>query len=304
LLSKLTKEAWFIGSGAEQKLKEKIERIGKPLKDWDVKIYYGIKTGLNEAFIITTEKRNEILANCKDINERKRTEAIIKPILRGRDIKRYYYEWAGLWVITAKFGFYKEEHLYPAIVEHLKQYQEKLKGRGQCQYTRQGKNTPNKDYKGQHHWLELDNNPQDSYLGEFEKEKVVWASVGETYYCWVDKNYLVLDTNYFTTSLQKWQLGVLNSKFIINYINGLDTLVGSMAYRHYKYNFEKIPFPIITPRNESIVKQIESLVEKIITSKQRNPNADTSQWEKEIDRLVYKLYDLTKEEIEIIERGK
>jgi methylase of polypeptide subunit release factors len=95
LLSNLTSEAWFIGNEAERKLKEKIEKIGKPLKDWDVKIYRGILTGLNEAFIITTEKRNEILANCKDEEERKRTEAIIKPILRGRDIKRYYYEWAG-----------------------------------------------------------------------------------------------------------------------------------------------------------------------------------------------------------------
>ncbi len=95
------------------KLKEKIERIGKPLKDWDVNIYRGVLTGLNEAFIITTEKRNEILANCSvaeasrfdGLTERERTEAIIKPILRGRDIKRYYYEWAGLWVIVIPAGW-------------------------------------------------------------------------------------------------------------------------------------------------------------------------------------------------------
>ncbi|HOL98574.1 MAG TPA: N-6 DNA methylase, partial [Bacteroidales bacterium] len=174
ILEKLTKDAWFIGSSAEQRLKEKIEKMGKPLKDWDVNIYYGIKTGLNEAFIITTEKRNEILANCKDASERKRTEAIIKPILRGRDIKRYYYEWAGLWVILAKFGFYKEAHLYTSIVHHLSKYEKELKQRGQCRYTRQGKDKNNRDYQGQHHWLELDNNPQDFYLSEFEKEKVVW----------------------------------------------------------------------------------------------------------------------------------
>ncbi|MGB4291542.1 MAG: N-6 DNA methylase, partial [Bacteroidales bacterium] len=94
VLSNLTKDAWFIGNNAEQQLKEKIEHIGKPLKDWDVKIYYGIKTGLNEAFIIDSTKRQEILSNCKDEDERRRTEAIIKPLLRGRDIKRYYYEWA------------------------------------------------------------------------------------------------------------------------------------------------------------------------------------------------------------------
>jgi len=113
LLSNFTSEVWFIGTEAERKLKEKIEKIGKPLKDWDVKIYYGIKTGLNEAFIITTEKRNEILANCKDEEERKRTEAIIKPILRGRDIKRYHYEWAGLWVIGT----------FPALNLNIDDYQ-------------------------------------------------------------------------------------------------------------------------------------------------------------------------------------
>ncbi len=105
LLRRLSSEAWFIASEAEYRLKEKIRRIGKPLKDWDVKIYRGILTGLNEAFIITTEKRNEILANCRDEAERQRTEAIIKPILRGRDIKRYYYEWAGLWVIFIPWHF-------------------------------------------------------------------------------------------------------------------------------------------------------------------------------------------------------
>lgn len=130
-LTKLTKDAWFIGSDAEQRLKEKIERIGKPLKDWDVNIYRGVLTGLNEAFIIDTAKRNEILANCKTEEERERTEAIIKPILRGRDIKRYYYEWAGLWLIKIESGwtdknrgkkdpekFFKETS--PAVYEHLK----------------------------------------------------------------------------------------------------------------------------------------------------------------------------------------
>jgi adenine-specific DNA-methyltransferase len=107
----LTKDAWFIGGDAEHRLKQKIEAIGKPLREWGVKIYRGILTGLNEAFIIDTATRQRILDACKDAAERQRTEAIIKPILRGRDIKRYTYEWKGLWVILAR-GFYKEAHLY------------------------------------------------------------------------------------------------------------------------------------------------------------------------------------------------
>jgi hypothetical protein len=93
LLTNLPADAWFIGSNAEQQLKEKIERIGKPLKEWDVNIYRGILTGLNEAFIIDSDKRQEILDHCQDEEERRRTEAVIKPILRGRDIKRYAYNW-------------------------------------------------------------------------------------------------------------------------------------------------------------------------------------------------------------------
>src|SRR5690606_8906159 len=119
-----------------------IEHLGKPLKDWDVKIYYGIKTGFNEAFIIDNTKRQEILDNCKDEDERRRTENIIKPILRGRDIKRYYYEWAGLWVIFIPWHFplhndasiqgasekaeneFKKQ--YPSVYNHLLQYKESL----------------------------------------------------------------------------------------------------------------------------------------------------------------------------------
>ncbi|MDE7292660.1 MAG: type II restriction endonuclease, partial [Treponemataceae bacterium] len=81
----------------EQSIKRKIESVGVPLKDWNISINYGIKTGFNDAFIITKEKRDEILSNCKTEEERKKTAEIIRPILRGRDIKRYGYDWAGLY---------------------------------------------------------------------------------------------------------------------------------------------------------------------------------------------------------------
>ena len=80
--------AWVVLTPIEQSIKRKIESVGKPLRDWDISINYGIKTGYNDAFIITTERRDEILSNCKSEEERQRTEAIIRPILRGRDIKQ------------------------------------------------------------------------------------------------------------------------------------------------------------------------------------------------------------------------
>lgn len=91
-------------SAIEQSIKRKIEAVGIPLKEWNIKINYGIKTGFNDAFIISTEKREEILSNCIDEDERERTAAIIRPILRGRDIKRYGYNWADLWLINTHNG--------------------------------------------------------------------------------------------------------------------------------------------------------------------------------------------------------
>ena len=99
-----TSDSWVILSDIEQSIKSKIEAIGTPLKKWDIQINYGIKTGYNDAFIITTEKRNEILAHCLDDAERERTAELIRPILRGRDIKRYSYDWAELWLINTHNG--------------------------------------------------------------------------------------------------------------------------------------------------------------------------------------------------------
>ncbi|MEP0860503.1 MAG: class I SAM-dependent DNA methyltransferase, partial [Ignavibacterium sp.] len=294
----LTKDAWFIGNNAEQKLKEKIERIGKPLKEWDVNIYYGIKTGLNEAFIITTEKRNEILANCKGEDERKRTEAIIKPILRGRDIKRYYYEWAGLWVIIIPAGWTNEnrrkenpkdfiERIFPALMSYLKPFEAKAKKR---------------DDQGDY-WWEL---RACAYYSEFENEKVVYSEIVRKpqFYFDIDNFYVEATSFLMTGKNLKYICGLLNSNPITFFFKkwyaggGL----GEEGYRYKKAFIEDLPFPTITPDNQSIVEKIETFVDKILSAKKQNPQADTSVWEKEIDNLVYQLYELTPEEIEIIEK--
>ncbi|BCW95336.1 MAG: hypothetical protein KatS3mg018_0818 [Fimbriimonadales bacterium] len=304
VLHNLSAGAWFIGGDAEHRLKQKIEAVGKPLREWDVKIYRGILTGLNEAFIIDTATRERILDACKDDAERQRTEAIIKPILRGRDIKRYAYEWKGLWVILAKFGFYKEAHLYPAIVAHLSQYEKALKNRGQCRYGRTGKKT-NADYPGQHHWLELDNNPHDDYLAEFEKEKVVWQELaqGAQFAYDPEGRFFVSNTAYILTGKNiKYLLAYLNSNLnLYAYEKWYCTKIGSSGVRWLNQHVLDIPAPPITPENQSLAAQIESLVEQILARKRGNPNADTSALEREIDRLVYQLYDLTPEEMALVE---
>ena len=111
--------SWVILSPIEQSIKRKIETIGVPLKDWDIQINYGIKTGFNDAFIITTEKRNEILTKCHTDDERQRTAELIRPILRGRDIKRYGYEWANLYLIATFPSRHYDIEEYPAVKEYL-----------------------------------------------------------------------------------------------------------------------------------------------------------------------------------------
>ena len=99
------------------------------------------------------------------ISDDPKSADIIKPILRGRDIQRYQVQWAGLWLIVAKYGSYKTlSQEFPSIYRHLLQYEDKLRARGQCRYSRSGSNNRVADYLGQHHWLELDNNPQNAYL--------------------------------------------------------------------------------------------------------------------------------------------
>ena len=124
----------MILSPIEQSIKRKIEAVGTPLKDWDINIYRGVLTGYNEAFIISTEKRDEILSNCVDEDERTRTAELIRPILRGRDIKRYGYDWANLWLINTHNGIkgkLERVHIedYPAVKAHLDQYWDKISKR-------------------------------------------------------------------------------------------------------------------------------------------------------------------------------
>ena len=112
-------DSWVILSPIEQSIKRKIEAVGTPLKDWDIQINYGIKTGFNDAFIITSEKRDEILANCATEDERKKTDELIRPILRGRDIKRYGYEWAKLYLIATFPARHYDIEQYPAVKQYL-----------------------------------------------------------------------------------------------------------------------------------------------------------------------------------------
>ena len=119
-----TSDSWVILSPIEQSIKKKIEAVGTPLKDWDINIYRGVLTGCNEAFIIDSKKRDEILANCQTEDERQRTAELIRPILRGRDIKRYGYDWANLYLIATFPACHYDIEKYPAVKNYLLSFEE------------------------------------------------------------------------------------------------------------------------------------------------------------------------------------
>ena len=196
-------DSWVILSPIEQSIKRKIEAVGTPLKDWDIQINYGIKTGFNDAFIISTEKRNEILANCKNADERQRTDELIRPILRGRDIKRYGYDWANLYLIATFPARNYDIERYPAVKKYLLSFAEdSLREAGydwvadsyladfcKQKLAQTGKfveiegkritigNTPEKARKKTNNkWFETQDSI--SYWEDFCKPKIIWKRIG------------------------------------------------------------------------------------------------------------------------------
>ncbi len=299
----LSTESFIFANASFLDLRDKMESVGTPLKDWDIQIYRGILTGANEAFIIPTEKRNEILNACKTQEERKRTEALIKPILRGKDIKRYSYEWAGEWVINTHNGYTSnlkskippiDIEKYPALKSHLDSHWDTIATRSD-----QG-DTP-------YHLRNC------AYLEDFEKEKIVYGEIVQEPRFYLDNGecelgYFYAEATSFilTGEHLRYLLGMLHSKLITFafktfYAGGG---LGESGYRYKKAFIERLPIPKITPQNQKLAHKITDGAKAILALKEKNPKANTQKLEKEIDALVYELYSLTDEEIKIIEEGQ
>ncbi len=296
----LSTESFIFADSTLLDLRDKMESVGTPLKDWDIQINYGIKTGANEAFIIPTEKREEILNACKTQEERKRTETLIKPILRGKDIKRYSYEWVHLWVINTHNGYTSnlkfkippiDIEKYPATKAHLDSHYDTIATRSD-----QG-DTP-------YHLRNC------AYLEDFEKEKIVYPETSQGAYFIYENSGIFLEKTAFMIVSDAYNLklltALLNSKLITFYFKNFcgGCILGKSGYQYNKHALEKIPIPKITPQNQKLADKITDCAKAILEAKEKDPKANTQELEKEIDALVYQLYNLTDEEIKIIEEGQ
>ncbi|HDZ5084598.1 TPA: Eco57I restriction-modification methylase domain-containing protein [Campylobacter jejuni] len=290
----LSKESFTFSDENASALKAKIEKIGTPLKEWyGLNIYRGILTGYNEAFIISTEKRNEILANCKDDDEKERTAKLIRKMLRGRDIKRYSYEWAGLWVIGTFPSLKIDIEQYPALKQYLSQFLPRIEQSGEkgCR-----KKTSNK-------WFETQDNI--AYYEEFEKEKIVYPCImsKEPCFSYETNNFIAMapaNTITSESNILKYLIAFLNSDFIYLMLRKF-YMGGGIEGELKTNNLEKLPIPKINSKNEKLADELINLVDEILKAKEQDKNANTKGFENRIDFLVYKLYNLTEDEIRIIE---
>ncbi len=288
--SLLSDLGWSLVDDVTQYLLEKIRKEGTSLGDYvEGKVYRGVLTGLNEAFVID-EKIKERL-----IEEDKNSIEVIKPFLKGKDIKRYKKPIGERHLILFKskdteawFGKLDESEAweklsdrYPSVCRHLKQYEEDAKKRAD---------------QGQY-WWEL---RACAYYNEFEKSKIMLPDIAlQCNALYDNKGYYCANTGYIILGLDLVHLGLLNSKLLLFFYSNLTQTIRGGYYRFIRQYLEQLPIKENIPNNYS--NNILTLVQEVIT-KQQDPNANTSQLEQEIDVLVYQLYNLTYEEVLIIDK--
>ncbi|TWV14347.1 N-6 DNA methylase [Bacteroidaceae bacterium HV4-6-C5C] len=281
---------WVILSPIEQSIRRKIEAVGTPLKDWDINIYRGVLTGYNEAFIISTEKRDEILANCQSEEECTRTAELIRPILRGRDIKRYEYEWADLWIIATFPSRHYDIESFPAVKDYLLSIGiERLEQTGDTHIINGEKIRARK--KTCNEWFETQDSI--SYWEDFSKPKIVWKIIGnQMAFAYDTNNYIMNNACYIMTGNHlDYLLAVLNSQAITwySYVTNMNkTGVGDVQVGGQ--NIVTFPIPIYDVKKTELVELAE------FANSITNKNVALPFVDAKIEYLVSMIYGFTSEE--------
>ncbi|WP_277561614.1 TaqI-like C-terminal specificity domain-containing protein [Elizabethkingia anophelis] len=281
-------ESWVVLSPIETQIKEKIEQLGTPLKNWDISINYGIKTGFNEAFIIDGSKRKQL------INEDPKSAEIIRPLLRGRDIKRYSYEFAELYLLFIPWHFplhndsnikgasllaeQEFKNQYFAVYNHLLKYKNELSNR-------------NKAETGiRYEWYALQRWGA-NYWEDFSKQKIVFQEMVQEPSFILDSKgtYMCLDTARIITGENlNILLAVMNSKlffYAVKTFYGGGGL-GEAGIRMKHTFFENFPMPVLSNDDK----------EKIILLADNPTKSNLN----DIENILYASYLLDKKEIEFI----
>ena len=272
-------ESWVVLSPLERQIKEKIERIGKPLKEWDISINYGIKTGYNDAFIINGDIRKEL------IEQDPKSEEIIRPILRGRDIKKYGYDFADKYVICARLVSDIPNN-FPAIIKYLEQFKGEKK---------LGDNSTTKVFKRP--WWSWMQEPV-NYWDDLNSQKIIWGEISDkTKFCIdLDGKFLNEATTFLMTGNSLlYLLGILNSKLSEYLFSKIGTTTGVGTVRWKKFTIEQLPVPFFKVEDRKVIEQ---MVRRIV---ENSDNFNFKDIENEINHKIYELLDFTIDEINFIE---
>jgi hypothetical protein len=278
---------WTLSNRAVQQLLDKLRAAGTPLGEYvQGKIYYGIKTGLNEAFVIDAATRERLIA------EDPKSAEVIKPFLAGRDIKRYQTPVSDKYLILFEKGVTNRERgdmepeewikgNYPAIFNNLLPFKEKAISR----------------YDKGEYWWEL---RACEYYQEFEWPKIIYQEI-MTYQAFTYEETGLYTNNkiFFIPNPDKHLIALVNSKLVWLYLNQVASKLQGGALAMQSPYVLSIPIPKM---NQSESQELTLLADRILAAKQTDPRADTSALEAEVDRLVYGLYGLGEEEIRIIEQ--
>lgn len=272
----------------ETSIRNKMRAQGVPLSEWNLSINYGIKTGFNDAFIVSIEKKDELIAADPKSAE------IIRPILRGRDIKRYSYTFAGLWLIATFPSRQYNIDDYPAVKDYLLSFgMERLEQTGK-KHSVNGieviarKKTNNK-------WFETQDSI--SYWNDFAEQKIIWGNLClSAQFALAEEGFFINAPSPMIVPGNKFVLAVLNSKLGDWYIRQLG-VTRNGGYFEYKPMFvEQLPIPKLSEIEQS---KFVDLVDKILLAK--NHLEDSSTIEGELDALIYQLYGLDEDEIRYIQ---
>ncbi len=276
----LTADGWQLAPPAVLNLLDILRKVGIPLGEYvKERFYRGVVTGLNEAFVVDQPVQNQLIADHPSSIQ------VLKPFLRGRDVKRWTIEDKGHYLCYVGWDLPIEE--YPAIFAYLKKYERKLKKRPEVK-------------QGRVPWYALSRYASD-YWRDFLLPKVVYPDIFQHQSFTVDTTgFFCSNSCYFIPTEETWLCGLLNSKSVEWFYSLVSNRLGGAALRAFSDYMRQIPIPAANSAQKSF---ISNLVNKILAAKRADPDADVSELENEIDQVVYSLYDLTPEEIAIVEEN-
>jgi len=275
----LKAEGWTLERPDVLALMEKLRKAGKPLGEYvQGRFYRGVLTGLNEAFVIDEATRKQLIA------EDPKSADLIKPWLRGRDIRKWQAKWAGLYVIFTRRG--TDIKKYPAIKRHLEQFRVDLEPK-KSDKDRRGRKP------GTYKWFDIQDNI--AYHTEFEKPKIVYPDIAQSSkFTWDESRAFLGNTAYIIPTEEQWLVGLLNSNLIWWFYLNISSMIQGGFVRFIAQYMEQLPIP---PATDIQKAPIIERVRKILA----DPDGPVVPCiEEEIDKLIYNLYGLTDAEIALV----